>query len=85
MCVTYGTLLTEPPLGGYLLGRTSLPCGLLKIKKTTHKRVRTHSRGNRTFDASEEMVLRDPGLSAAPHVVKAAAATKATLMLLLTR
>ncbi|CAN0089102.1 unnamed protein product [Scytosiphon promiscuus] len=31
------------------------------------------------------MVRRDPGLSAAPHVVKAAAATKATLMLLLTR
>lgn len=33
----------------------------------------------------EEMVLGDPGLPAPPHVVKAAAATKATLMLLLTR
>lgn len=48
--------------------------------------VRTHTRETGlTVDAAEEMVLRDPGLSATPHVVKAAAATKATLMLLLTR
>lgn len=44
----------------------------------------THE-GSRTVEASEEMVPRDLGQSAAPHVVKAAAATKATLMLLLTR
>lgn len=39
----------------------------------------------RDANAAAEMVLRDPGLSATPHVAKAAAATKATLMLLLTR
>lgn len=42
--------------------------------------------GPKSNTGCKEMVLRDTGLSAAaPHVVKAAAATKATLMLLLTR
>lgn len=67
----------KSPYLNYIHGVPKFPPPLVLLAHTDEGRGHTVN--------EKEMVQRDPGQSATPHVAKAAAATKATLMLLLTR